>query len=101
MDQVAQLLSSVAAARPSELALQEKLRSSQEEVQRLQASLTRTTATLQGLSENFNSQQDARMRIIAAYTALKRSNMMTNMQAMIGDYLPTETAATKECLRRH
>ena len=94
MEQVAQLLNSVAASRPSELALQEKLRSSQEEVQRLQTSLTQTTATRQALSENFNNQQDARMRSTAAYTALKRNNMMMNMQAMIGDYLPTDTAAT-------
>ena len=27
------------------------------------------------------------MRIIAAYTALKRSNMMRDMQAMVNDYL--------------
>ena len=96
MDLVAQLLNSVAASRPSELALQEKLRSSQEEDQRLQTILTQTTATLQAITGNFNGQQDARMRIVAAYTALKRHNMMTNMQAMIGDYLPTGTASTKE-----
>ena len=94
--QVAQLLSSIAAERPSELAWQEKLRSSQEEIQQLRAILTRTNATLQAITDNFNSQQDARMRVIAAYTALKRTNMMTNMQAMIGDYLPTETAASEE-----
>ena len=69
---------------------------SQEEVQRLQTILTQTPATLQAITDNFNSQQDARMRSTAAYTALKRSNMMTNMQAMIGDYLPTKTAATEE-----
>ena len=96
MDLVAQLLNRVAASRPSENALQEKLRSAQEEVQGLRSSLTLTTAILQGITDNFTSQQDARKRIVAPYTALKRRNMMTNMQAMIGDYLPTKTAATEE-----
>ena len=96
VDMVAQLLNSVAASRPSELALQEKLRSSQEEVQRLQTVIIKTTSARQRITDNFNSQKDSQRRIIAAYTALKRNNMMTNMQAMIGDYLPTETAATEE-----
>ena len=96
VDLVAQLLNSVAASRPSELALQERLRSSQEEVHRLQAVIIKTNSALQSNADRFNSQQEVQKRIIAAFNALKRNNMMTNMQAMVGDYLPTETTATAE-----
>ena len=104
LDLVAQLLNSVAASRPSELALQEKLRSSQEEVQRLQTVIIKTTSALQRITDNFNSQKDSQRRIIAAYTALmsliKRNDMMSNMQAMISDYLPAETTAEDIVIRK-
>ena len=96
VDLVAQLLNSVAASRPSELALQERLRSSQEEVHRLQAVIIKTNTALQRTADQCNNQQETHMRIVAAYTALKRYDIMSNMQAMIGDYLPAETTATAE-----
>ena len=89
-EQVAQILNSVAATRPSEFAMQEKLRVAQEENQRLQTRLSQANASLEALAKRFNEQQDTASRYAAAYTAIKRGLMMRDMQAMAGDYLTGE-----------
>ena len=93
MELVAQLLNSVAAARPSELAMQEKLRTAQEEIQRLQTRLAQSNASLQATAKRFNDSQNSHMKVSTAY---KRALMVRDMQAMVGDYLTEETTADYE-----
>ena len=95
-EQVAQILNSVAATRPSEFAMQEKLRAAQEESQRLQTRLSLTNASLEALAKRFNDQHDTASRHAAAYTAIKRGLMMRDMQAMVGDYLTDDTSGDME-----
>ena len=95
-EKVAQILNSVAATRPSELAMQEKLRTAQEEIQRLQTLLSLANASLEALAKKFNNHQDTATRYAAAFTALKRGVMMRDMQAMAGDYLTNENITSQD-----
>ena len=95
-EQVAQILNSVAATRPNEFAMQDKLRAAQEENQRLQTRLSRANASLEALAKRFNDQQETASRYAAAYTAIKRGLMMRDMQAMAVDYLTGENITSED-----
>ena len=95
MEQVAQLLQSVSAARPTELALQNDNRRLNEEVQSLQAQLRQSGSAVEATAKAFNERQASHMRVTSAYTALKRNDMM-DMIAMFRDYLPEGMPAGSE-----
>ena len=51
------------------------------------AALLQSRATVEATAVAFNTRQNSHMRVIAAYSALKRTGMIKDMQAMVKDYL--------------
>ena len=97
MDQVAQLLRSVSAGQPTAEALLKDNRRLNEELQSLQVQLLQATSSLEATATKFNNRQDSNVRVMNAYTALKRDNMMKEVIAVYKDYLTADlTTGSKE-----
>ena len=97
MDLVASLLRNVSAGQPTEHALLQDNRRLNEENSSLQARLQETTSQLEAVTKTLHDRQESSKRVINAYTALKRDNMMKEVIAVHMDYLTADlTAGSRE-----
>ena len=92
MDQVAQLLQSVSAGRPTEQVLQNDIRRLNVESKTLHAGIQFKGSLFESSARAYNADQISLKHASVAYTALKRSTMMKDVIAMYKDYVPKGTA---------
>ena len=99
LENVAQLLQHINAGRPTEQSQQAEIRRLQTEVKALQALhpairlLKEENKSLQAQLAQARMEADSIPRLVEAYTAIKRGNMMHDLMGLHKDFLPADLTA--------